>query len=707
MAPWLDWIGRRSRLLVLALTGLAVAEYRTHQLLIVNLATVGAFLVALWFSLPTRYVIQGEVDGAARRLRRLARKNWRDRRFVLMGESDSAAVTYVRQQSLEAGMVSCGWEEGDVTDIYENYKAIRSGKLLILGPPGSGKTLAALTLVTEILSFGLEAPNEWMLPIPVSIGGWDGTQELGEWLSDRLVEGYRIARPVARALVYGDYILPVLDGLDEADDQSHDRITTSQKILEQIRSSSDASDIAHGALVMTCRSDFYRNLFDSGHSLRNAAVVEMKDLEPEAIRTYLRMRFKDDQAHDPCRSDPFASAVQQDDSCLVRALAKPLILTLAILVLKAEHSTPRQLARYKKESSLTNHLFRMLIPSAVRSNPRSPLPRIVGGVRKRALPWWRSSPSHYNSDYVRRWLLNIATVQRRGRPRPVEIHPGSLWRLAGEKTVKKIHTIVGLIFGLAVAGLASELVSGQVGYVVTAATAAVAIVFALWAGMLRRPESRSLSFTQFATPMGLLRLIVIAILGGLCALGGALDGGWRTAITSGVGGTIAFVVVIGLIGGIAEVVDPRWILRNDLLFGVLFGLGVSIAAALPGGLTGGIATSLTLNKYLSVPGSACLAIFIAIPAGIVLGSRCWTRHAFMVLLLAPKGRVPWRTMRFIKWCYLANLLKISGAGYELRHQEFVQALEPRIMQIHVPCRTQPIPITWPQSSVDWMMACGL
>lgn len=111
MAPWLDWIGRRSRLLVLALTGLAVAEYRTHQLLIVNLATVGAFLVALWFSLPTRYVIQGEVDGAARRLRRLARKNWRDRRFVLMGESDSAAVTYVRQQSLEAGMVSCGWEE--------------------------------------------------------------------------------------------------------------------------------------------------------------------------------------------------------------------------------------------------------------------------------------------------------------------------------------------------------------------------------------------------------------------------------------------------------------------------------------------------------------------------------------------------------------------------------------------------------------------
>ena len=53
---------------MVALAGLVVAAYKTHQLLIVNLATIGAFLVALWFSLPTRYVIQEELDGAARRL---------------------------------------------------------------------------------------------------------------------------------------------------------------------------------------------------------------------------------------------------------------------------------------------------------------------------------------------------------------------------------------------------------------------------------------------------------------------------------------------------------------------------------------------------------------------------------------------------------------------------------------------------------------
>jgi hypothetical protein len=164
-------------------------------------------------------------------------------------------------------------------------------------------------------------------------------------------------------------------------------------------------------------------------------------------------------------------------------------------------------------------------------------------------------------------------------------------------------------------------------------------------------------------------------LGGLCALGGALDGGWKTAITSGVGGTIAFTVIVGLIGGIPEIVDPQHILRNDFFFGSLAGLGVAIAAALPGGFTGGIAASLNLNKYLSVPGSAALAIAIAVPAGIILGSRCWSRYVIMLLQLAPKGRVPWRTMYFIKWCYMANLIRISGTEYELRHQEIMQGLE--------------------------------
>jgi hypothetical protein len=38
---------------------------KTHQILILNLATIDGFHVALWFSLPTRQVIQAEPDSAA------------------------------------------------------------------------------------------------------------------------------------------------------------------------------------------------------------------------------------------------------------------------------------------------------------------------------------------------------------------------------------------------------------------------------------------------------------------------------------------------------------------------------------------------------------------------------------------------------------------------------------------------------------------
>jgi hypothetical protein len=92
-------------------------------------------------------------------------------------------------------------------------------------------------------------------------------------------------------------------------------------------------------------------------------------------------------------------------------------------------------------------------------------------------------------------------------------------------------------------------------------------------------------------------------------------------------------------------------------------------------LTGGIATGLKLKETLTATGSAIIAIAIAMAAGIILGSHAWTRYALMIVMVAPTRRIPWRLMYFIRWCYAANLLRITGAGYELRHEEILRALE--------------------------------
>ncbi len=170
----------------------------------------------------------------------------------------------------------------------------------------------------------------------------------------------------------------------------------------------------------------------------------------------------------------------------------------------------------------------------------------------------------------------------------------------------------------------------------------------------------------------------------LGAWGGLIDGGRATAVTSGIGATLAAITLAGLLGGIVRAISPQHILVNDFIFGAVFGLGVSIAAALPSGLTGGIATPLHLKTHLTTPGSAILALVIAMLGGIILGSHSWTRYMLMLMLIAPGKKVPLQFSYFIAWCYRAGLLRVSGVAYEFRHQELRKYLQgfPEMMHPH-------------------------
>ena len=675
MSHFVDWIGRQSRLLVISLAPLLIVEYRTHEKTVVDIVTLAAFVLALWLSLPTRQATQIEVEGAVRRLKRLVLKNWISRRIVLQGDLDGVSVPYARHQDREdiSPRSEIIWPaNGGEFDIYDNYQAMRAGRLMITGEPGSGKSIAAYTLIIDILERGLGAPIKEAVPIPVAVIGWDGEQELSKWLIGQLVDGYRIVRPVARRLVEGGYILPVLDGLDEVDPGGEQEV--SRRIVEKLSESPDAQLVAHGALIITCETDFYRRLFDAGLAIKNAVVIEMQNLPPESIRSYMRMRLTRHLGRNSPGMIKLERALAQDDSCLARTLGRPLMLNLAISAITSGISDIAQLAQYKRSSTLARHLIRAVIPAAVRTTPRSPLPRIIGDARNPALSWWRT-PKPYTVEEVRTWLTTIATSGESMRRAKVVVHPGSLWLMADETKVRAIHATLAAATGLLVAGLATEAQPGPVGFVLTAFTAIVALSFACWAGVSKRPSPRRLSLKQYATPVGLGRLLAVAALGGLCAIGGAYDGGPATAVTSGIGGALAIAVVIGLTANIPQIIDPRRILRDDLLFGSVFGLGVSIAAALPRGLSGGIAAGLSLNKILTVPGSAALAITIAMAGGVILGSHVWTRYALMIIMVAPSKRIPWRLMHFIKWCYAANLLRISGVAFELRHKEILKALD--------------------------------
>jgi hypothetical protein len=101
-----------------------------------------------------------------------------------------------------------------------------SGRLLVLGGPGSGKSAAAIRLVLDALAHrsGLDDADRERVPVPVLVTarGWHPpTQPVAEWLANRLAEDYpillagRSGRRAASRLVRSGHVAVVLDGLDE------------------------------------------------------------------------------------------------------------------------------------------------------------------------------------------------------------------------------------------------------------------------------------------------------------------------------------------------------------------------------------------------------------------------------------------------------------------------------------------------------------
>lgn len=98
------------------------------------------------------------------------------------------------------------------------------------------------------------------IPVPVSVVGWDGALSLQTWLIGRLRNAYNLPKRRARALVEGGYILPVLDGLDEATDPGTDPRPI-MRILHRLNFDYGAQSKAGGhPLVLTCREHEYANL---------------------------------------------------------------------------------------------------------------------------------------------------------------------------------------------------------------------------------------------------------------------------------------------------------------------------------------------------------------------------------------------------------------------------------------------------------------
>ena len=87
--------------------------------------------------------------------------------------------------------------------------------LLILGEPGSGKTITMLQLA-EVLIAAAREDDAAPVPIILNLSSWAQAQKpLGEWMAEELFVQYGLSRDLARAAIAQNRFLYLLDGLDE------------------------------------------------------------------------------------------------------------------------------------------------------------------------------------------------------------------------------------------------------------------------------------------------------------------------------------------------------------------------------------------------------------------------------------------------------------------------------------------------------------
>ena len=165
------------------------------------------------------------VQAAEDRLAELVIKGETTQRARLLGtnQEDTHAISVGFYREMVRYRAAGGGAHGQLDTVLDYYESLDPGRFVILGKPGSGKTVLAVHLLVRILerrqAGHLRPDGElWAVPVRFSLAAFDTTLTLDQWITGQLEQRITdLPEAVAREPVDRRRVLPVLDGLDEMD----------------------------------------------------------------------------------------------------------------------------------------------------------------------------------------------------------------------------------------------------------------------------------------------------------------------------------------------------------------------------------------------------------------------------------------------------------------------------------------------------------
>ena len=589
---------------------------------------------------------------------------------------------------------------GQLDDIVGVYRRIPSGRLVVLGRSGSGKTILAVRFVLDHLR---SRGRTEAVPVIFTVGSWNPTAlTFRDWLATQLTRDHPgLAAPgpggpsLAAALVETGRVLPVLDGFDEIADGLR-------------RPALEALNATTLPLLLTSRPAEYAAAVAETDVLTSAAAVDLADLTVRDLADYLPRTTRKARggalpstAWDPVLSELGEQPLTRAGANLAAVLTTPLMVTLARAVYSdTPDNDPAALLdtrRFGSPEQLEDHLLDNFTTTVYR-----PLPEHRPGSGRRRT---------FDPERARYWLGYLAHHLTRLDTPNLE-----WWRLGHglHRTTRTLVTAlviclsIGLV-DLAVGSLFDPLEFQVADGLVAGPLAGLLFGIAYWflvaakdtavepTGVrlkmfgregqtlrtMRRPLRRltigMLCGLAFGLGYGLLRGVVNGILFHVdvpTMLAAGRDDGiiYGLVFALGAGPALGLVTLFEAPLDIRSAVNPVGLLRTNhrtvagqiLLwapaFGLLVGLGfVVVVRPLPailGPLVWDLTTALKLGVISGLGGAL----------GYALSLTAWGQWAVFARIWLPlTGRLPWAVVPFLEDAYQRGVLRQAGAVYQFRH----------------------------------------
>ncbi|GAA4535392.1 hypothetical protein GCM10023192_31910 [Amycolatopsis samaneae] len=535
--------------------------------------------------------------------------------------------------------------------LFSVYGRLPSGRLILVGGPGCGKSSAAILLLIEILDHrrGLPADRRREVPVPVilSMHDWDPDEvNVETWLATRIADRLgtsrfrRRRRRQATALLRENRIAVFLDGLDEL------KATARSAAVEKL------TRHAGFRWVLLSRPENYTAAV-SGGALLCALTLTPRPLERDEVTSYLK------QFEPATRNDGWhelLARIERPDGALADVITTPLSAGLLAAVSVDEDVIEGVLrGSFPDQETLVRYLYADLVRVRCRSDGRHShdvVHRTLAliarelGPRTTEFAWWDLPALGVRSRLVRA-VLSVLTGSVVGA-------------LLGIGWAVLYWLAYDVLYGESI-GLVTVLPDG-IGYGLSFGAAGAFLIELSRPG--RPPRSSGSRWRKLLSPDLPVLRVAAAVVAGAAAV---LVRGGDIGLAGGLTVAALVAVLSGLAAhrtntsakspGAAWHLDLRSAIGSGLVFGVVVGAVVGAAMVV---FRSAVPTWLVVGPVLGLP--------LGLGAGL-MHSSVWNTTIAQAYLAVRHGTPP-RLIALLEDARRNLLLRMAGPYYEFPHATF-------------------------------------